>query len=438
METLGKEMIRHCNGIPLVVAVLGGLLATKQKLSYWTRVLKMVNGASTKDILRLSYRQLPNGLVKQCFVSLVNLPHTWKYSDADKLLQWWMAENAISMYVAESYLKELARRCMVEVQIDESTGRAKSFRLHDLFHDLEQKDELGIYQNIVIDLRYIDPVIYFWSSPNPGKVVRRLSYYLNNLLDLDLHFQNKFESPLDVRSVVSYVNEYNPRSRISRMVESQLGRFKMVRILDLGGLVFSKLDKAIGKLKHLNYLGLRYSVFHELPSTIGNMVHLQTLDLWGDENTQYASIIIPNGLWRMRQLKHLYLRRLIWSNKERDDKIELSELIQLETLANFDSRVFNVSDLIKLTNLRELEAIICKKSDLAEITDYLRNKNLVCRLVLSIKHCDLYSEEGKQLLEGVFTCSVLHELSVDGRTDYFRLKMEQAEKIFIKYHMLPS
>ncbi|KAM7485383.1 hypothetical protein LguiA_001392 [Lonicera macranthoides] len=415
METLGREMIQHCNGIPLVVAVLGGLLATKPKLSYWTSVQEMVYGASTKDILRLSYQKLPNGMLKQCFVSLVNLPYKSKYFNADKLLQWWMAENVISMYVAESYLKELARRCLVEVQIDESTGRAKSFCLHKLFHDLclELNDEPGI--NEVIDLRSMHPVIPSSSSSNPGKIVRRLSYYLDNLDDLDRYVQPERESALDVRSVVFYINEYNRRSRISRMVESQLGQFKMVRILDLGGLVFSKLDKAVGKLKHLNYLGLRYSVFHELPSTIGNMEHLQTLDLLGDENTQYASIIIPNVLWKMNKLKHLYLRRLVWSNKERDNKMQLSGLIGLETLANFDSRVFNVSDLFELIYLCELEAIICTKSDLAKITDYLRKALNMYRLVLSIKYCDLYSEEGKLLLEGVLTCSVLHELSVDGR-----------------------
>ena len=131
---------------------------------------------------------------------------------------------------------------------------------------------------------------------------------MNNLDDLDRYVQPKREIASDFSSVVFYIEKYNCRSRISHMVESQLGQFKLVRVLDLGGLVFSKLDKAVGKLRLLNYLGLRFSVFHELPSTIGNMKQLQTLDLWCDDNTQYASIIIPNVLWKMSQLKHLYLR----------------------------------------------------------------------------------------------------------------------------------
>ncbi|KAM7485385.1 hypothetical protein LguiA_001394 [Lonicera macranthoides] len=111
-------------------------------------------------------------------LSLVHLSYHCEYFDADKLLQWWMAENRISLFVAESYLKELAQRSMVEVQVDESTGRAKSFRLHKLFRDMclnvmKKNDEPCI--NEVIDLRSMHPVIPSFSSPNPGKRDRRIS-----------------------------------------------------------------------------------------------------------------------------------------------------------------------------------------------------------------------------------------------------------------------
>ncbi|KAM7486240.1 hypothetical protein LguiA_002249 [Lonicera macranthoides] len=52
-------------------------------------------------------------------------------------------------------------------------------------------------------------------------------------------------------------------------------------------------------------------------------------------------------------------------------KMQLAKLRNLETLKNFDLRVFNVEDLPHLNNLRKLGAIVTSKDDLGKIVKYL-------------------------------------------------------------------
>lgn len=324
------------------------------------------------------------------------------------------------MESAENLFKILELRSVVKVQVDESTGRTKSFRHHEFFQELYLSESYRKTFN-VIDLRLPRSEIDLKNSSSSNSSLdiqlHKLAICLGDHEDLDKYVPPNRKIAQQLYSELFFLQNYNHRSRISRRVESHLSDLKLVRVLGLGGLVFSKFDRAIGKLIHLKYLGLRYTIFHELPSTIANMKRLQTLDLW-DDNTQYASVTIPNVLWKLGGLKHLYLRNLVWSNEERR-KLRLDNLENLEVIENFNSRLFNVEDLFNLPFLHRLRAKTGKKSDLKRITDYLQDNYCSGHLQdfsLSIKYCDLYSEEGQRLLGKVFECPKLHELNIDGRT----------------------
>ncbi|KAM7486763.1 hypothetical protein LguiA_002772 [Lonicera macranthoides] len=422
-------MIRHCYGLPLAIVSLGVSLRSKQNLDSWKNVLEEMKRVGLRrqitrvqESLSLSYYDLPYEL-RSCFRYLGSLPNGYEI-EVEKLFQLWMAESMIPTgqheegetmtEVAERYLKELKERCMVQVQVDESTGRVKSCRLHQHFRELCLSMEIKSGFLRVIDLQSgrLDNSSS-WDTSFSTKV-RRLSVHLGDLEDLDNYVPPRHRVALQLRKVLFFLQNYFPRSRISRIVESHLSDFKLVRILDLGGLIFSKLDKAIGELIYLRYLGLRYTVFHELPSTIGNMLQLQTLDLW-DDNTQYAGIFVPNVLWKLERLKHLYLRSPLRSDEQ---KMQLHRLSQLEILENFHPEAFEMEDLVKLTNLRKFGAKISMKSDLEKIITYLQSADSyrLEHFTLSIKNCDLYSKEGLNLLTKVFECPRLHEFSLNGRT----------------------
>ena len=62
LETLGRQLVKSCHGLPLAIVVLGGLLANKEKTNQtWSKYVGHVNTyliedrSSCRDVLALSY-----------------------------------------------------------------------------------------------------------------------------------------------------------------------------------------------------------------------------------------------------------------------------------------------------------------------------------------------------------------------------------------------
>ncbi|KAM7486293.1 hypothetical protein LguiA_002302 [Lonicera macranthoides] len=157
-----------------------------------------------------------------------------------------------------------------------------------------------------------------------------------------------------------------------------------------------------GLLKGESTLHLAYYYLHILASR--SMVQLQV-----DEAT---------GLFKYFRV-HTLLREVCFLKGKEEDLqvmdlrlgervlVEGKELRNLETLENFDLRVFNVEDLRHLDNLRKLGAIVSNKDDLGKIVKYLVDEasEHLLRVAISIKYCDLCSEDGQTLLEKLLRCS---------------------------------
>ncbi|MBA0753512.1 hypothetical protein Gogos_021001, partial [Gossypium gossypioides] len=179
-----------------------------------------------------------------------------------------------------------------------------------------------------------------------------------------------FEKSLPLE-VLNYVEEHedddcNPLywilliSGISAMALKNRGiwrymfnNFKLLRALNYerttGDLfVGFKLPSDIGNLIHLRFLSLKDLEFlwPKLPSSLGNLRYLQTLDLRVDSD----KIHVPNVIWRMEQLRHLYLPFECKSST----KLKLGTLRKLLTLVNFNTKNCYLKDLINMTNIREL------------------------------------------------------------------------------------
>ncbi|CAA7047410.1 unnamed protein product [Microthlaspi erraticum] len=120
MEEMGKQMIKHCGGLPLAVKVLGGLLAPQYTLDEWKRVHKnigsfIVGGRSFNDrnissvyhILSMSFEELPVYL-KHCFLYLAHFPEDYSI-DVGKISYYWAAEGIPRpRYYNEASIQEVA------------------------------------------------------------------------------------------------------------------------------------------------------------------------------------------------------------------------------------------------------------------------------------------------------------------------------------------
>ncbi|GMP77494.1 hypothetical protein CsSME_00033758 [Camellia sinensis var. sinensis] len=452
MEKFGKEMVEKCGGLPLAIVVLGGLLGTNLTLSHWQKVQQNFNSYSKRgeymrggggqdgrvlDVLALSYQDLPYQL-KACFLYLGNYPEDFDI-DAERLYQLWMAEGFISqeergedetmMDVAERYMGELAQRCMVQVEMEPEEysiireGRGfRCCRLHDLMRDLclSKAKEENFHQ--VIKCGHINQQEHPSSSSMVTSIGGNTCSKIHRLvMNLD-----KKNSARHIRTILFFrgddcdypfgealICDYpfgEPLTRFSK--ES-----KFLRVINFNGNSFDhregtkELPKEIGNLILLRYLGLYRSAFTKLPSSIGNLRHLQTLDL----RTSSYMITVPNVLWKMEGLVHLYLPSFGCFCTE--GKLRVDGLKKLETLENLDSDKVDVRDLFKLTNLRRLEKVCVegKLEDLTMVNNYILNGNhRLQHTSINIRNCDLCSEDGLSSLRKLLGCVCLGRLRIDG------------------------
>ena len=151
-ENLGKEMLKKCDGLPLAIVALCGILNAKDSIREWQQVKEsvlarvmehkdiQVNGR-VGDLLALSYDDLPYDL-KPCFLYLGIFPEDCQIP-AGMLTRMWIAEGLVTAHggmsledVAMQRLKELSHRFMVQVVRVNFKGEIKAVRLHDLLRDL--------------------------------------------------------------------------------------------------------------------------------------------------------------------------------------------------------------------------------------------------------------------------------------------------------------
>ncbi|KAL7217983.1 hypothetical protein ACSBR2_011248 [Camellia fascicularis] len=115
------ELLNRCEGLPLAIVVVSGLLSTKDKSSVdeWDKIYRSLGAElegndkllSMNKILSLSYIDLPHYL-KSCFLYLSVFPEGC-FIGHWRLIRLWMAEGFVEMRagmtkeeVAEGYLNE--------------------------------------------------------------------------------------------------------------------------------------------------------------------------------------------------------------------------------------------------------------------------------------------------------------------------------------------
>lgn len=117
---VAKQLAKRCDGLPLALVVIGGLLSTKvPNYNDWNRVLQTMDwqsdGSECMQVLATSYQDLPYYL-KQCFLYMACFPEDYVIH-AGPLMRMWIAEGFIKPEgrwtmedTAERYLEELTQR----------------------------------------------------------------------------------------------------------------------------------------------------------------------------------------------------------------------------------------------------------------------------------------------------------------------------------------
>ncbi|CAN6859048.1 unnamed protein product, partial [Brassica oleracea] len=359
MKQIGMEMIKHCGGLPLALKVLGGLLRKKYTLHQWKTIGEnikshIVRGSGSDDrninkevygVLNLSFEELP-AYLKQCFLYLASFPEDYEIH-TKKLSYYWAAEGILRPMdfdgasireVVDGYIEELVKRNMVISKRDVDTSRFKTLQLHDMMREvcLRKAEEENFVQTICRSTA---------NSKSPCKS-RRLAVV--RLPEENFNVDKEVKNP-SLRTILFI------ECIIWKATSLLFTSHKLMRVLDLSEADFEggKVPSSIGKLIHLRYLSLYETGVTQLPSSMRNLKKLLYLNL-----AVYGEVHIPNILNEMRELTFLWLPKSLHDKT----KLELGNLVKLETLKNFNTKHGRLTDLQGMTRLRSLSISITNES----------------------------------------------------------------------------
>ncbi|PRQ37890.1 putative P-loop containing nucleoside triphosphate hydrolase, leucine-rich repeat domain, L [Rosa chinensis] len=425
MKELGKKMLLHCAGLPLAISALAGLLARKDTIDEWNAVHKNVFAyirrgkgheqeyAGASWVLALSYDDLPYHL-KPCFLYLGHFPEDFEIP-VKLLTQLWMAEGLISLGqqgqsfigsledIGYSYLSELVERCVVQIGERGSIRKIKTCRIHDLMRDLclLKTEEENFLQ--IVNFSHKKEAMYPSASSTVSiSKVRRLAIHLDDKAD-------RLVPPRDERNghlrSLLYFTPRNWMPRNQRLVQSVFKVFKLLRVLRFENMCTEvELPSDIGNMVHLRFLSLRRCHIKRLPLSMGNLKSMQTLDL------RFRQLdIVPNVLWKMEQLRHLYLPLYYRAS----GKLRLDTLHYLQTLLHVDNSHLN--DITELTNLKKLAVQV--SSPLKNLEKVLTSTSSTLERIRSLYvHNVVGIHSYAEVSQIVSKCHNIYKLDLNGPT----------------------
>ncbi|CDP08422.1 unnamed protein product [Coffea canephora] len=288
---------KYCKGLPLAVVLVAGILATTPQ-DCWEEVARhlsstiFVDNKHCMETLEHSYNYLPDYL-KPCLLYLGAFQE-----DQDipirKLLWLWISEGFVQKIegksledVADNYLMDLIGRSLVMVTRRRSLGGIKVCRIHDLVHEFcvakaKEENFLQIFHGDEL-LTFTglckppSPRLSIFPTTSGGPIKSRLFYpNLRCLLFSDCYYGR-----LDGSSLKFLLS-------------------KLLRVLDLGKVVFWYFPREVLFLVHLRYLRIQLES-KEIPSTIANLSRLETFAVGG----RICSFLLPYSIWYIKTLKHL-------------------------------------------------------------------------------------------------------------------------------------
>ncbi|KAL8506533.1 hypothetical protein ACS0TY_017426 [Phlomoides rotata] len=141
-----EKILERCQGLPLVICVIGGLLATKDnRAEEWEMFEPELKGGGSlekiwKSVITLSYNDLPYYL-KYCYLYLSIFPED-RLLEKETIIRLWIAEGFVlpkqdmtMEEVAVDYVSDLFSRSLIQLAEKHVDGRARAFRIHDLLRD---------------------------------------------------------------------------------------------------------------------------------------------------------------------------------------------------------------------------------------------------------------------------------------------------------------
>ena len=264
------QLVEKCDGLPLAIKSIGGVLCTKPKTKVeWQAVLKSnmwsIDGVQSVDhAFHLSYEDLSSPL-KQCFIFCSLFPEDFEFRKTDLIYQWlsegFLQDKVDFWELGNEYYTELLVRNLLEASdkfYDQSVCK-----MHDLLWSFAR--QLGKDENCVLREGQV------LSKPEGSLKIRRLSIEENEVNTKLIKNENGLRTLFLCGK---------PEIGLDDLCKV----FSNLRLLDLSWSNFSSLPDSLCDLVHLRYLDVHRSEIRNLPNSIKNLKYLVYLNLNNYEN----------------------------------------------------------------------------------------------------------------------------------------------------------
>jgi hypothetical protein len=302
LEKIGREIVRKCQGLPLAVKAMGGILRSHIDVSKWKQIqISEIWEIEDQDpaadrlkvmaLLKLSYDHLP-AYLKRCFEYCSLFPKSHAFYK-EELVKLWIAQGFVQSRGRDTmeeagiaYFSELFIRSFFQ---SSTIDNKEIFSMHDLIHDLAQSI----------------------STPNCCQVNELYSFSEQSrhvsLLGKDVE-KPMLEIVDKAKKLRTLLLPSGHLKIFGQALDKVFHTLQFIRGLDLSSSQISKLPDSIEELKLLRYLDLSKTEISVLPNSICNLFNLQTLKLlW----CAWLSAL-PKDLGNLVNLRHLDLDDIFW------------------------------------------------------------------------------------------------------------------------------
>ncbi|KAL7114989.1 hypothetical protein ACP275_04G155800 [Erythranthe tilingii] len=390
LEDVGKEIAKNCDGLPLTVVVIGGILVSLDaktrpgvtKFDEWTEVAKDVLRFLQKDkdkliseVVALSYYILPDEL-KECLVYMGVFPEDYDIP-AWILIRLWIAEGLIEQKkdesleeTADEYLNDLVNRNLLMVSKTNPMGENKICRVHDVIHAfcISKAEE----QNLFEEIKPSDKGIF----PTPIAAAKKYHRVCFNS-KLDKFFDSQGTEYPRVRSFLSF---YKDPVKLGKEYNTSIpDNFKLLRVLNSNTIICDVFPPTIDELTHLRYVTLFVDALTTIPESISKLRNLQTFRV----DTNSTTVKMDANLWAMLWLRHFKTKATLVLGKQKEG--EGGKNLQTLSTLSADSCTETVAK--KASNMKELRV----RGNLTTLLDGKDNflRKLICLEKLKLMHVRL-------------------------------------------------
>jgi hypothetical protein len=399
LKDIGMSIIAKCEGLPLAVKVIGGLLHQKNiRRSDWKNVLNDSTWSVSQMpeelnyAVCLSYQDLHPEL-QSCFLHYALLPKSTVFR-YDRIVAMWIGEGFVHgnsrdlEVLGKEYYDQLIARNLLEP--DQGYIDQEVCNMHDVVRSFAQyltrdealianKSEAGLINNI-----------------NPQNIIR-ISLKTNGSESNWLGWSS-LQAHISLRTLIL-------DGKIKINPGDSLSCFPCLRTLHIKDGNFDALSESLVQLKHLRYLSLNGTNTSRLPKKIAKMKFLQCIDL-----TNCKSLVkLPRGIGELRQLRYLSLAYSGINNIPRG----FGGLTKLRALRGFPAHVEgDWCSLEELGSLNQLMRLLINGLENVSSSSFAIKARLGEKVCLSYLHLQctsrgggahrLAKEEEQQQIEKVF------------------------------------